>query len=68
MLASLSWNKGRGKPLKENKGERWFHADWDGRLKCSVVNMAVERVKLSLWPFCGRIPAPTDTIWASFES
>ena len=26
------------------------------------------RVKLSLWPFCGRIPGPTDTIWASFES
>ena len=26
------------------------------------------RVKLSLWPFYGRIPAPTDTIWASFES
>ena len=21
------------------------------------------RVKLSLWPFCGRIPGPTDTIW-----
>ena len=26
-LASLSWNVGRGKPLKENSGERWFHAD-----------------------------------------
>ena len=26
------------------------------------------RVKLSLWPFCGQIPGPTDTIWASFES
>ena len=26
------------------------------------------RVKLSLWPFCGRIPGPTNTIWASFES
>ena len=26
------------------------------------------RVKLSLWPFCGRIPGPTDTIWQSFES
>ena len=26
------------------------------------------RVKLSLWPFCGRIPGPTDTIWASSES
>ena len=25
------------------------------------------RVKKSLWPFCGRIPDPTDTIWASFE-
>ena len=25
------------------------------------------RVKLSPWPFCGRIPEPTDTIWASFE-
>ena len=25
------------------------------------------RVKLSLWPFCGRIPGPTDTIRASFE-
>ena len=27
ILASLSWNVGRGKPLKENRGERWFHAD-----------------------------------------
>ena len=26
-LASLSWKVGRGKPLKENRGERWFHAD-----------------------------------------
>ena len=26
-LASFSWNVGRGKPLKENRGERWFHAD-----------------------------------------
>ena len=26
------------------------------------------RVKLSLWPLCGRIPGPTDTIWASLES
>ena len=26
------------------------------------------RVKLSLWPFCGRIPGPTDTIWASSGS
>ena len=26
------------------------------------------RVNLSLWPFCGRSPGPTDTIWASFES
>ena len=26
------------------------------------------RVKLSLWPFCARIPGPTDTIWARFES
>ena len=35
-----------------------------GRPKCSVVKMAAgSRVKLSLWPFCGRIPAPTDTIW-----
>ena len=25
------------------------------------------RVKLSPWPFCARIPGPTDTIWASFE-
>ena len=25
------------------------------------------RVKLSLWPFCGRIPGPIDTIWASFQ-
>ena len=25
------------------------------------------RVTLSLWPFCGRIPGPTDTIWASFK-
>ena len=23
------------------------------------------RVKLSLWPFCGLIPGPTDTIWAA---
>ena len=23
------------------------------------------RVKLSLWPFCGRIPGPTDSIWAT---
>ena len=27
ILASLSWNVGRGKPSKENRGERWFHAD-----------------------------------------
>ena len=40
-----------------------------GRPKCSVVKMATgSRVKLSLWPFCGRIPGPTDTIWASSES
>ena len=23
-----NWLKS-GKPLKENRGERWFHADWD---------------------------------------
>ena len=26
-LVSLSWNVGKGKPLNENRGERWFHAD-----------------------------------------
>ena len=26
-LASFSLNVGRGKPVKENRGERWFHAD-----------------------------------------
>ena len=26
-LASSSWAVGRGKSLKENRGERWFHAD-----------------------------------------
>ena len=26
------------------------------------------RVKLSLWPFYGGIPGPSDTIWASFEN
>ena len=25
------------------------------------------RVKSSLWPFCGRIPGPTKTVWASFD-
>ena len=28
-LASLSRIVGKSNPLKENKGERWFHADWD---------------------------------------
>ena len=28
-LASLSRNVGKGNPLKENRGEGWFHADWD---------------------------------------
>ena len=38
-----------------------------GRLKCFVANMARgSRVKFFLWPFCARIPGPTDTIWASF--
>lgn len=32
--ASLSWNVGRGKPLKENRGERWFHVDWDAKDVC----------------------------------
>ena len=27
-LASLSWNGGKGKPLKEYRGEKWFHANW----------------------------------------
>ena len=27
--ASLSWY--RGKPLKENRGESLFHADWDSK-------------------------------------
>ena len=39
-----------------------------GGLKCSVVKHGGSRVRLSLWPFCGRIPGPTDTIWTSFES
>ena len=56
---------GKGKPLKENRGERWFHADWDAQ---NALLYGGSRVKLSLWPFCGRIPGPTDTIWASFES
>ena len=25
------------------------------------------RVKSSLWPFCGRIPGPTNSVWASFD-
>ena len=33
---------------------------------CSEVEIA-SRVKLSLWSFCGRIPGPTDTNWASFQ-
>ena len=28
-LASLSRNVGKDNPLKENRGETWFHADWD---------------------------------------
>ena len=40
-----------------------------GRPKCCVVKMAAgSPVKLSLWPFCRRIPGPTDTIWVSSEA
>ena len=28
-LASLSWNVGKGKPLKEHRGEIWFRADFN---------------------------------------
>ena len=28
MLASLSWNGSKGKPLKEYRGKRWYHANW----------------------------------------
>ena len=62
ILASLSYNVGRGKPLKENRGERWsFMLTESPNMLCSP------RVKLSLWPFCGWIPGPTKAIWASLE-
>ena len=49
--ASLSWNVGRGKPLKENRGERWFDVDWTAKmLSCKVGEFASQGVSLArLW-------------------
>ena len=33
MLASLSWNVGKGKPLKEHRGEIWFRAKTPNMLR-----------------------------------
>ena len=38
-----------------------------GTPKMFCCNHGGPRVKVSRWPFCGRIPGPTDTIWASSE-
>ena len=39
-----------------------------GKPKMLFCKHGGSRVKLSLWPFCARIPGPTENIWASFES
>ena len=44
------------------------HISQTGTPKMLCCKDGDSRVKLSLWPFCGRIPGPTDTIWASCES
>ena len=52
MLASLSWNMGKGKPLKEYRGKRLFCAKTPNMLRG---RQSGSRVKSSFWPFGGRI-------------
>ena len=51
--------------LETEVRDGFMQTGWPKMLCCKHGD---SRVKLSLWPFCGRNPAPTDTIWASLES